>query len=144
MRDFESLVLRLGGRWVEDQAVVRELFRCFDHASNGLLDPREAFLGLVLLCNDSREERLRALFAVLEEEGKLSRGQIECLVRFLWPHDGDSMHDTRVLLRTSRIMLEADQERSGFVTHAGYTAWEGKELELKMMDARLVSILSRF
>jgi len=101
-------------------------------------------LGLALLCNDARDERLRTMFAMLGEEGKLSREQIECFVRFLWPPTSDSMHDTRVLLRTSRIMLEADQDRTGFVTHGSYCAWEGKELEFKMMDAKLVAILRRF
>ena len=146
LREFQSLVLRLGGAWVEDQSTVQELFSCFDRDLRGSVDVREIFMGLILLCSDSRDQRLTSMFSVVDDErsGKISRDQLESFVRFLWPSGGDAMHDVRIALRTSRIMLEADLDRTGFLSVDDYHRWEGKELELKQLDARLVSILSSF
>jgi Ca2+-binding EF-hand superfamily protein len=145
LRDFERLVLRLGPHWVEDREEVVRLFQCFDQDGSGHLDARELFIGLTLLCAESREERLRAMFTLMDANGtgRISRDELETFIRFLWPPGADSMHECRITLRTSRIMLEADQDRSGFISFAEYMRWDGKELELKMMDARLAAIMSK-
>jgi len=144
--DFERILFRLGSYFGDDRTTVQKLFECFDQDGNGSLDFREMFIGLVLLCSESREQRLRAMFTLMDANGsgRISREELESFLHFLWPPSADSMHDCRITLRTSRIMLEADQNRSGLITFDEYMAWPGKDLELKMMDARLISILSNF
>jgi len=141
--DFQRLCLRLGGHWVQDRELINDLFKAFDIDVTGLLDFRELFIGLCLLCSESREDRLRCMFSIIDSNGsgRISREELDTFVRFLWPA-GDAMADARITLRTSRIMLEADKDRTGFISFGEYLLWDGKQLELKMMDARLSQILT--
>jgi len=143
-QEFERVLLRLGAYWAEDRVIVQKLFDCFDQDGSGLLDYREAFIGLTLLCSTSRQDRLQCMFTIMDTNGSghVSREELATFLHFLWPPGVDSMHDCRITLRCSRIMLEADQNQSGLITFDEYMAWNGKELELKMMDARLSAILS--
>ena len=96
-------------------ALAGQLFPCFDRDGNGLLDFREVFIGMAILCGGTRQERLEAAFSIMDADGsgRVSRREVQQFLVSVAPWH-TSMNEIQRL--TSTIMREADTNDSGQIT----------------------------
>ena len=96
-------------------ALAGQLFPCFDRDGNGLLDFREVFVGMSILCGGTREERLEAAFTIMDADGsgRVSRRELEQFLVTVAPWH-TSMSEIQMV--GSAIMREADTNNSGLIT----------------------------
>ena len=96
-------------------ALAGQLFPCFDRDGNGLLDFREVFIGMAILCGGTRQERLEAAFSIMDADGsgRVSRTELKQFLCAVAPRR-TSMAEINMML--SIIMREADTNFSGFIT----------------------------
>ena len=67
--EFGRVLRRLLGIGSGSERVAAQLFACFDRDKSGLLDFREVFVGMAMLCSDSREDKLRTVFQIIDGNG---------------------------------------------------------------------------
>ena len=105
----------LGMDRASGSALAGQLFPCFDRDGNGLLDFREVFIGMAILCGGTREERLEAAFSIMDADGsgRVSRREVQQFLVSVAPWH-TSAHEIQML--TSKIMTEADTNFSGQIT----------------------------
>ena len=105
----------LGMDRASGSALAGQLFPCFDRDGNGLLDFREVFIGMAILCGGTREERLEAAFSIMDADGsgRVSRMELEQFFNTVAPPN-TSRH--AIIAFANMVMLVADTNHSGFLT----------------------------
>ena len=140
LSEFERVLgkLGLGGLGIE-----RPLFEAFDQDGNGQLDFKELFIGMALLLSATKRERLECAFMMMDANGsgRVSRDEV---TKFLWFIAPRPVSEYEVVSLASRVMNEADVNRSGLVTFPEFMAWPGKEHILNSIDAYHTRVLERF
>ena len=96
-------------------ALAGQLFPCFDRDGNGLLDFREVFIGMAILCGGTRQERLEAAFSIMDADGsgRVSRREVE---QFLTAVAPAGTRNSKIDMLAATIMHEADTNDSGQIT----------------------------
>ena len=105
----------LGMDRASGSALAGQLFPCFDRDGNGLLDFREVFIGMAILCGGTREERLEAAFSIMDADGsgRVSRSELKQFLTAVAPR---RTSPAEIQIVCSTIMFEADTNHSGFLT----------------------------
>ena len=100
---------------IESSRITSRLFHCFDRDGNGLLDFREVFIGMAILCGSTREERLEAAFSIMDADGSgtVSRDEVEEFLLTVAPRQTSEVEIQKL---ASAIMCGADMNDSGKIT----------------------------
>jgi len=124
-------------------ALAGQLFPCFDRDGNGLLDFREVFIGMAILCGGTRQERLEAAFSIMDADGsgRVSRSELEQFFFAVAPVH-TSLH--AITAFANMVMLVADTNHSGFITFQEFMRWQGKDTVVAWLDDYLERITSKF
>ena len=127
-------VLNLPSNEAYDLAV--RLFPAFDRDGNGWLDFRELFIGMSMLCNDSRDEKLRAIFSIMDADnsGQIDHRELEHFLVTVAPWN-TKMEEVQSI--AARAMREADVNGSGFITYDEFARWPGKGTVVAWFDLYL-------
>ena len=116
VNEFGRVLRRLLGLdSVEGSRLAAQLFPIFDRDGNGLLDFREVFVGMAMLCSDSREDKLRAVFQIMDADGSgtISRRELE---QFLMTVAAWHVSMSEIRSAVSTVFREADTNRSGLIS----------------------------
>ena len=99
----------------ESTKLARQLFPCFDRDNSGLLDFREVFGGMALLCSDTREEKLQAVFQIMDANGsgRISPQELE---QFLIAVCAWYVSMSEIRSMVAQVFREADTNRSGLIS----------------------------
>ena len=113
----------LGMDRASGSALAGQLFPCFDRDGNGLLDFREVFIGMAILCGGTREERLEAAFSIMDADGsgRVSRREVQQFLVSVAPWRTPLLEIQHL---TSKIMAEADANNTGQLTFMEVLAHE--------------------
>ena len=98
----------------ESTQLAKQLFPCFDRDNSGLLDFREVFVGMALLCSDTREEKLQAVFQIMDANGsgRISPQELE---QFLIAVCAWYVSMSEIRSMVAQVFREADTNRSGLI-----------------------------
>ena len=98
----------------ESTQLAKQLFPCFDRDNSGLLDFREVFGGMALLCSDTREEKLQAVFQIMDANGsgRISPQELE---QFLIAVCAWYVSMSEIRSMVAQVFREADTNRSGLI-----------------------------
>jgi len=138
LADFQKGLLELG---MDGKAFGPPLFNAFDYHRDGIIELREALVGMVLLLSGSQEERLEFVFSMMDqdESGKISRGEIEEFL--MWIARG-KVTKSKVESLGSSLMSEVDLDGNGVVDYIEFMTWSGKDTVLGWIDDYHVEVLS--
>ena len=101
------------------------LFSCFDRDGSGLLDFREVFIGMSLLCSSTYDERIELVFEIMDDDssGRISRHELEQFLIAVAPQLTTRADITEL---ASQVMRGADDNNSGYITFREVSAiYEG-------------------
>jgi len=124
-------------------ALAGQLFPCFDRDGNGLLDFREVFVGMSILCGGTREERIEAAFTIMDADGSGHVSQSE-LMQFLVVVAPVHTSLQAIKAFTRMIMLVVDTNQSGQVSFVEFMRWQGKDTVVGWLDDYLETVSSNF
>jgi len=123
----------------EGIGMVQHLFRLFDTNNNAAIDWREFAFGLSVMCEGTPEEKLAAIFRILDRDssGRLSRQELHEFFASIAEPPVDMGAISRV---SESMMSEADHARVGSLSLEDLIRWEGSREILGW----LMSFTSRF
>lgn len=106
------------------------------------MDPRDLFIGLSLLLDGSREQRLECAFSFLNRDnsGRVSGSDVELFLGSIAPH---TLSRQEVSNLARQVMQEVDASQSHRINYQEFCSWRGMHVALEWVDTLYCRVAQR-
>jgi len=103
------------------------LFPILDKDGSGTLDALEVFIGLAIMCSDSREKKMYTVFNIMDADksGKITKAELRRFIALIAPR---TIADADIDNMVNGCLKDADMGSSKSITFEKFLQWKGKSV----------------